>query len=289
VRQGDQGNSERRGSGPGTCTVWHASLADLRPEHDALLDEVERARRSAYVQRPDAHRFTLGRVVTRLVMGQVLGVSADEVRLDSTCPRCGAPHGRPWVTSGDAPNLSISHAGELVLVAVSAVGDVGVDIERDVPPGQPEGLDPADPADAADARGLAEAIGMADAMGMAAQMLTPVEQETFRALSPADRPRALLRYWTRKEAVLKATGFGLTLDPATVEVSAPDQPPEVVSWPHVTESADDFTLVDLDVGAGYLACLAVQAPPDVAVRVQDATDLLRSWRAPEPAPPSERS
>jgi hypothetical protein len=58
------------------------------------------------------------------------------------CSRCGASdHGRPMavMTSGAAPAVSISYASDLVAVAWSRTGPVGIDIEVDGPP--LEGID----------------------------------------------------------------------------------------------------------------------------------------------------
>lgn len=47
-------------------------------------------------------------------------------------------------------------------------------------------------------------------------MLTPEERELFAAVDPAEQPTWLAQAWTVKEAVLKAAGAGLGVDPSTV-------------------------------------------------------------------------
>jgi 4'-phosphopantetheinyl transferase len=79
-------------------------------------------------------------------------------------------------------------------VAVANAPTVGVDIER-FPPRLP--LD--------------------EVMAMAA---TPAEHRQWEALAGAQRQHAMLRLWTRKEAMLKAFGAGLTIDPARIETGA---------------------------------------------------------------------
>jgi 4'-phosphopantetheinyl transferase len=96
--------------------------------------------------------------------------------------------GRPCVY-GVAPraDVSLSHSGRYVVAAVSALGQVGVDVEarRELTPGMEE------------------------------LCLTPRELAWLRACAdPAD---GFLRLWTLKEAYLKATGDGLTGDPRRVE------------------------------------------------------------------------
>ena len=41
---------------------------------------------------------------------------------------------------------------------------------------------------------------------------------------------ARARMWSRKEAILKATGHGLVVDPSQVVVSSPDAPAALLEW-----------------------------------------------------------
>jgi 4'-phosphopantetheinyl transferase len=210
-----------------------------------LLNDVERARRERYVRPADRDRFTLGVAVTRLAAGALLGVAPERVPLDRTCQGCGAPHGRPVIDGG--PLLSVSHSGERVVVALTGGGPVGVDVEE-----------------ASDR--LNEEI--------AGQLLGPDEAADLRGLDRAARRRGLLEYWTRKEAVLKATGDGLRVPLADLYVSAPDEPPRLLAWEDRPGLPARLTMRTLTPGPGYAACLALIDQPDVPVHEESAGLLL---------------
>lgn len=90
-------------------------LAMGQSQHDRLL-QLNGARRQG---------FLAGRALIRDLVGRY-GEKSDVV-VDSTCERCGAPHGRPRVAGF---SLSVSHGDGLVAVAVGPASvSLGVDIE----------------------------------------------------------------------------------------------------------------------------------------------------------------
>ena len=91
-----------------------------------LLSPIESER----YRRTRSDGFLLGRMLLRELITERTGAAA---LLSAACDECGEEHGRP-VSTGLF--VSISHAGELVVVA-AAESAVGVDVERvdaDVPP-----------------------------------------------------------------------------------------------------------------------------------------------------------
>jgi 4'-phosphopantetheinyl transferase len=101
-----------------------------------------------------------------------------------------SPGGKPFLEAHPA-HFSFSHAPGLALAALSLSGPVGVDVE----------------------------IVGALAAEAAGHMLTAEERAH---LARVPRPeRELARLWTVKEAVLKADGRGLTLDPRRVDAMDP--------------------------------------------------------------------
>lgn len=222
--------SDHRVYGPsvGTVQVWW-SVADAPRSTAGLLTEAERTRRAGLVRQVDRDLFLSAHVLVRLLVAEQAGVDPRRVVIVQECPRCGAAHGRPTVTvAGKAgPPVSMSHAGGIVLVA-TADAPVGVDVEP-----------------------LAVAQN-----GVGRLALSASEQTELAGLPEVDRGDALIRWWVRKEAVLKATGHGMELEPRLVEVSPPHARPRLVRWdgpgrrPFVRMS-------DLHVGDAYAATVAV--------------------------------
>jgi 4'-phosphopantetheinyl transferase len=78
--------------------------------------------------------------------------------------------------------------------------------------------------------------------------------------APGRRPESAaaieLTTWVRTEAVLKATGHGLTVDPALVRISPPGDLPRLLGW----KGPGRFPVLrmaDLKTDPGYLVSLAV--------------------------------
>jgi 4'-phosphopantetheinyl transferase len=231
------------------CQVWWARPTDARPALDRLLEPAERDRRDRLVSADDRDRLTVGAALARLVLARHLRRPADGIRFDRTCPTCGAQHGKPRLV-GDHGGLrfSISHSGQRVAVAVVRGGLVGVDVERLPPTLEVDALVP--------------------------QVLSDQEQAKFAELAPAERLRGLLTYWTRKEALLKATGDGLRVPMPAITVSGPDEPPVLRRWSGGSEPPGPVTLHTLRPGGGHVASLAVLGLPTVRVSELDGHELL---------------
>ncbi|HEU5159193.1 MAG TPA: 4'-phosphopantetheinyl transferase superfamily protein [Streptosporangiaceae bacterium] len=219
-----------------TCDVWWATLADVRAEHTALLDAVERGRRERYLRAEDRDRFTLGVAMTRLALAPLLGLEPERVPLNRECRDCGKPHGPPVVAGG--PCLSVSHSGDRVALALSAHGQVGVDVE-------------------ACSRRLEQ--------GIERHVLAPAEADGGD----------IFAYWTRKEAIVKATGDGLRAPMTEITVSRPDEPPRLLAWSDRPDLVGRITMHALHPGPGYAACLALIDQPGAEVRERPAAELLR--------------
>lgn len=121
-------------------------------------------------------------------------------------------------------HASVARAAGLAIVAFTDVGPIGVDLERE------------------DAAGFE---------GFAKTAMHPDE----RASTTVERTRL----WVRKEAVLKATGQGLGVDPRTVRMSEARQPPALVHW-GAPDDPGEVWLADVPVTDGWMASVAVITP-----------------------------
>lgn len=209
------------------CAVHWARPVD-EPEMRDLLDEGERERYERFRRPEDKARFVTGRSLARTVLAAATGMSPGEIRFTTDCPHCGGSHGKPRL-AGYGVDFSLSHSGDRVVLALVEGAEVGVDVEqendRDV-----------------------ERIGK--------MVLAPAEQEVLAALPAPERRKAFHVYWSRKEALLKATGHGLAAPMTSIHVSAPREPAEVLSW-EGEAAVSPVRLADLDAGPGYAAGLAV--------------------------------
>ena len=114
--------------------------------------------------------------------------------------------------------------------------------------------------------------GDGDPEALARLVLSEAEQAALAALPAHGRARAFLVAWTRKEAVTKATGDGMSAAFSEVVVAADAGPPRVTAWPY-PRSPRDVSLLDLDAADGYVAALAVIGRCE-AVRARDGSALL---------------
>ena len=234
----------------GECHVWWARPGDRRKWMEALLDEHELDRLGRFRAAGDADRFVVGAALARTVTGRYLQRKPHTIRLDRRCPDCGGHHGKPLVGDSRGIELSISHSESRVGLAV-ALAPVGLDVED---------------------AGALEPMRKAGAT----HLLSPDERTAFRQLAPDDRHGALLTYWTRKEAVLKAAGQGLRIEPTSLSVSAADLPPRVLAWPSESVALGRATLADLRPGAQSFASVAVLAGPPLRVIECNGSALLAS-------------
>lgn len=222
--------------GPVDVQVWCGRPSAEHSRHAGLLDGAERERRAALRRAEDRARFTVATALAKLAAGRWLGLPAGAIAIARTCAHCGRPHGRPQLP-GTGLSLSISHSGDRVLVALTGGPPVGVDVEQVAP---------------------------VDLAGLAGHVLGAGER--------ADTLPEFFCYWTRKEALVKATGDGLRAALTEVAVTPPDQPPRLLRY----RDRPDLVagLADLAAGDRYAAAVAVLAPDPLRVRQHDGSALL---------------
>ncbi|MFF3204067.1 4'-phosphopantetheinyl transferase family protein [Streptomyces sp. NPDC002962] len=241
---------------PRPVQVWWARLADAHPDLVGLLDPVERGRYEATADPGNRRRFLAGCAVSRVVLGELLGLRPADVPLRRVCPRCGGPHGKVTL---DVPTgsvhadvrFSVSHSGDVIGFAVCRGADVGLDVE--------------------DGAG-------ADVEKVAPRVLGETELAALHARPAAERPAAFLRYWTRKESVLKAIGVGLRVPLRRLEVSDPKLPPAVLSWPEEMDARQEVRMADTVVDTTHPASVSVTGTTEVTLVPHDTSAMLRAWR-----------
>ncbi len=219
----------------GICQVWWASPALATAAHVELLARDERERRERMRRPVDRDRFTIAYALARTVLAAHLGTGTAEIHFERTCLHCGGPHGKPRIDGSDV-RFSLSHSGDRVALAVTRDVEVGVDVEVLKPD--------------------------LDVDLLAGNVLSAEEAAELAAVAPELRVTAFLTYWTRKEAVLKATGEGLAVPLKLLTVTGLDAAPRLTEWSDRPSAPARFQLHDLDAGTGHLAGLAAMDHPE---------------------------
>ncbi len=220
------------------CGVWWALPLPVEPRYLDLLDPLEQDRYHAYRQEIDRRRFLTGRVLAKTVVGEFLGRPPEAMKFDATCEDCGKPHGRPRIAGA---RFSISHSGDRIGLAVTTDTPVGLDVETT-------------------GRGADDSL--------ISYSLNETEQADLAGLAGEERVQAFFRYWTRKEALMKATGRGLKIPLTSMTLSGPGEPARLVASADAALRPETTRLADLEPGEGYRAAIAVLTADEIKVTEQ---------------------
>nr|WP_052745847.1 4'-phosphopantetheinyl transferase superfamily protein [Allosalinactinospora lopnorensis] len=235
--------------------MWWADPAWASPALLDLLDERERERHARFRFEADRNRYAVAHALARLVCAREAGCAPDEVAFSLHCRGCARkpggrsePHGKPR-PDGPAHGLeiSLSHSGDRVALALTRGVAVGTDVER--------------------------VSAERDIEGIIEYALTGAERAALESLPPEAHVNGFFGYWARKEALLKATGDGLSAGLSSISVNGPHEPAELHAW-NAPEPPEHAWLTDLDAGPDYRAALAVLAPGPLTVVPRDAAPLL---------------
>jgi len=197
-----------------------------------LLPADEQSALQRFRRDADRHRSLVGRAAIRALLGQALGKAA------ATVPLTRGRFGKPQL--GEACGrieFSIAHSGEWVLVA-TGMHAIGVDIEQ-----HRDDIDPA----------------------LLASCFTPRERRCIR--TQAD----FFRFWTCKEAALKAAGTGFAVSPDQFEVIEATPESRIGGHPGLR----NCRLAVLPAPGGYSASLGtLNAAPGWTLKFLDLDTLL---------------
>ncbi len=210
------------------ATLWVVDLAARRTD-DSLLSPEERARADRFVFEDDRSRYVTGRTALRTLLGRELGLAPGAVPLGASA------HGRPLCAPLEGRlDFNLSNSGDVAVIALAPQENVGVDVETFRP--------------------------VHDALGLSRHYFSAVESRDLERLEPGERDRAFLTCWTRKEAVLKATGLGLSIAPATVQTGIEATPATV----HMAKGSFELHTQPLQVHGDETAVVSLALPRKAA-------------------------
>lgn len=191
----------------------------ISPELFALLqpDEISRAER--YHRAEDRQRFVYARALLRVVTGRYTRQVPKQVRFTK------GANNKPVLVGNTGWQMNVSHSGNWILLAVGKVS-VGVDVEQ-----------------------LQPQFSVDDILSTS---FSQAEQTYVR--SGADSRRRFYQLWTRKEALIKATGKGM--DDYFSQVPALDGLHQTDR--QIIGGAGDWQVTGFPISADYLGAVAYQ-------------------------------
>ena len=225
----------------GMIEAWYASLESLRPRlamFKDMLDPVELDRVKRFRFAIDRERFILGHGLLRSLLGKYLKRDGSLVRMAR------GPFGKPYLERKEL-RFNLSDTKDAVLIAFASKLEIGADIEtmtRDV-----------------DHRAVSEHY---------------FTQPEVRSIEKAgdDSKRRFLELWTRKEAVLKASGVGIMDDLRALRVDAPRNTMVIAHEAFCTMAAPEYHVHTFHIGEAHL--ISVASPKAVVeVKVWDTSGL----------------
>lgn len=224
--------------------VWVVDLASSPDRLDlcaTILDDSECARADRFARAADRARYVASHAALRLILADRLDLDPTEIRFAT------GSGGKPCLAGAARGVLAfnLSHSADRALVGLTPGAAIGVDVEvvRPLP----------------DAERIARTHFAAD------------EAAALAALPADARAAAFFDLWTRKEAVVKALGTGLSLPLDRFSVSLPPAAPRLLRGARSDARIEAWTLATLDLGPAYAAT--------VAVRSADAAVSCRAWAA----------
>jgi 4'-phosphopantetheinyl transferase len=218
------------------------ALDDLPAQLD-VLDDAERARAARFATPQLQRRFIAAHAALRRLLGWASGSDPTALRIRADA------QGKPCLVDHPRLHFSLSHCGGQALVVLAST-PLGVDIE---------------------------AFIHRDTGLLADQILGPAELYRWHQLPPERQVRALTEAWTGKEALLKACGFGLRVDPVTLELGEGE---------HLLPGGGRWFLRPLACAPGHAAALAQPLPlqPLALFELQPAADRAEGVHL-HPLPP----
>ena len=167
--------------------IWQYPLHTTFAEATSLLapDEIIRANR--YYFHRHQRRFTIARAMLRQILAKYSAVSASELLFDQN------EYGKPSLINTPKLEFSLSHSGDIALLAVGSEYPMGIDLEFFA------------------ARPYA---------GIGGHMFSPVENTALQNTQNSLKPLAFFHIWAQKEALIKACGLGLSYPTQAFDVPA---------------------------------------------------------------------
>ena len=197
-------------------TLSVAYCLPLAKDKTGILSADEKTRAARYHYDRDRRRFEVSRIALRAILAAFLNIKPEEIVFAL------GENKKPFVAGSDL-QYNMTHSGDMVLIAVSKA-DVGIDVEF-----------------------IDREFESTDVLHAC---FSPVVQDFINA--GTDPQATFYKFWTRKEALQKATGRGLDDDIVNVPC---------LDGTYVMNGKTDFVVGSFMLADDYTASVASSGTP----------------------------
>jgi 4'-phosphopantetheinyl transferase len=236
---------------PGEVDLWYAFpdaivLPQLLAAYHQLLSPDEAARRQRFLFEKNRHQFLVTRALVRTVLSQYAEVDPRAWVFTAN------PHGRPSVAepAGVAVDFNISHTDGLVVCAVAAGANLGVDAER------------------LEMRRVK--------LEVARRFFAPEEAAALDGLPAAEQGPGFFQLWTLKEAYIKARGLGLFMSLGDFAFTlSPGRPPKITFVRSDEDDPDRWRFARIRLSRQFQIAVALPLPAGcpLTIRLRESVPL----------------
>lgn len=196
-----------------------------------FLSEEEITRAQQYLLPFDKSRYLISRVILKRLLSRFLNMDEQEIQF-----RYGK-NGKPFLFGNSDLQFNISHSGDAFVMGFTLEKEIGIDVEslQRIP----------------------------NISALESFLFTPAELKSFQRLNQNLQPEAFISSWTRKEALLKASGDGLTKAMNTLDLSSiKDKHFSIETANEFPENKTDWFLESYSLMDNYRGAVAVKGGID---------------------------
>lgn len=211
--------------------IWRIEARNSSNRPDTVLNREELDRMQCFRAPRHGCQWASFRSGMRHILAGYLQIPPGDIHF------CNQEHGKLSVRERPNVHFNLSHSGAVGLLSVTALAPIGVDVEHQRP--------------------------VSDMDGVIDLVFTSQERANLEALAPEQRDVAFYDLWTCKEAVMKACGMGLHLEPDSFDIGVQCDRTTASGWQSVHAPAAagqdrHFWLTRLEVGPGYKGAVALE-------------------------------
>jgi 4'-phosphopantetheinyl transferase len=205
--------------------IWHGKVTAEDALYHAywrILDEAEQTHAGKIKNALLHKRYVEVHGRLRNLLAKTLNQPPEKIRIKN------AEHGKPYLADYPELAFNLSHSADRLMIAVSRDCQLGVDIEV-----------------------CKQRINLS---GLVNKCFAEEEAAYWTQLLEIQKKQAFYRFWTRKEAFVKATGHGIALGLNHCVIN-PENPSEFLRVPELCGQASAWHVLDIELGEGICSAL----------------------------------